>query len=533
MGNQGRVLIVEDLPNWQELLKRTLATEDLQVDVATSFSEAISKLEQNFYHLAVLDVRLVDQDASNNEGMTILDRLQEKRLGDAMSKIMISAYGTLAQMRNAFKQHKVADFIAKEDFDRTQFRQTVRKVFHEEVRNNFALKMILEDSLTYEELLGGIEVDRSRLKKDDPNLPRAIAEMIDLLQKLFYTADSIIVSRISHKSSVHSGATVIRVQPYYPDKHGEPVVVKISDYHTIYVEYENFERYVKGFIGGNRATNVLNLRRTPWLGGIVYSLLGAGRERLEDFSTFYTHHAPEAIVNVIDQLFENTCANWYANRGVVQHCLLTQEYQARLSNFAKLEQALKDNFPSLVKQKTISFREAGKKSLINPVYAIQQMAFTRATYQSVTHGDLNGNNILIDSSGQSWLIDFATTGKGHILRDLIELESTIKFFLLDSKELGARAALEEALATMSYFSDARTLTYVPPDIQFTKAYKAVIQLRIIAGRFVHPSDDFNEYQIGLLYTTLNVLRFYNLPKLNRQHALISAALISEKLGLQA
>lgn len=266
MGNQGRVLIVEDLPNWQELLKRTLVSEDLQVDVAASFPEAIHKLEQNFYHLAVLDVRLVDQDPSNSEGMTILDRLQEKRLGDAMAKIMLSAYGTLAQMRNAFKHHKVADFIAKEDFDRTQFRQTVRKVFHEEIRNNFALKIILEDGLTYEELLSGVEIDGVRLKKDDPNLSRAVAEVIDLLQKLFYTADSIIVSHISHKNGGRSGANVLRVQPYYPDQHGEPVIVKISDYRASYDEYENFERYVKGFIGGNRATNVLNLRRTPWLG---------------------------------------------------------------------------------------------------------------------------------------------------------------------------------------------------------------------------------------------------------------------------
>ncbi len=47
------------------------------------------------------------------------------------------------------------------------------------------------------------------------------------------------------------------------------------------------------------------------------------------------------------------------------------------------------------------------------------------TYEAVTHGDLHGDNLLIDSRKNAWVIDFERSGEGHVLQDFIELESDI------------------------------------------------------------------------------------------------------------
>ncbi len=43
------------------------------------------------------------------------------------------------------------------------------------------------------------------------------------------------------------------------------------------------------------------------------------------------------------------------------------------------------------------------------------------TAEGRSHGDLHGGNLLLDVLGNIWLIDFATTARGHALQDLAKL----------------------------------------------------------------------------------------------------------------
>jgi len=530
MASRRRILVVEDLKNWQDILKRTLARDGFEVDIASSFEEGIEKLKTTFYPLAIIDIRLVDYDESNVAGMTILDQLQQLGLGEAMEKVMISAYGTKEQMREAFKHHDVADFILKDQFDRDEFREIVREIFDKRVQANFNLDIILEDGLTLEELLTGVRLEESRLKPTDEVFPRATEELNDLFQRLFYRADSVVLRRIS---AGHGGSGIVKAEPFYIEGHGEPVIVKFGDYREIDLEYQNYRAYVLGFIGANRATNILNLRRTALLGGIVYSLLGTPLQQIQDFSTFYEGHSVAEIANVLDDLFKVTCANWYADRSSIRHCRLTEEYEQLLElNHVKLERALEDNFPYYLNQNTISFRDLPGKHFVNPVYATKGRTLSSSTYRCTTHGDLNGTNIMVDPHKHTWLIDFRRTGKGHILRDCIELETVVKFMLLRADEFEARYGLEEALISIDRFSELDRIEYEAPDGELDKAFAVVRKVRQIARDLVQPNDDFSEYYMGLLYYSLNTQRFYSLSKVNRLHALLAAGMICYKLGLQ-
>src|SRR6185369_17757851 len=89
-------------------------------------------------------------------------------------------------------------------------------------------------------------------------------------------------------------------------------------------------------------TTLFDLRRTPKLGGIVYSLMGA--DQLEDFGSFYQRSELPAIKAVLDDLFLHTCGAWYANAGRLQPYDLAEDYQKSLNlTTEKLEQTLIDN----------------------------------------------------------------------------------------------------------------------------------------------------------------------------------------------
>ena len=101
-----------------------------------------------------------------------------------------------------------------------------------------------------------------------------------------------------------SGTRVLRVQPFYTTGGGgHEVVVKFGAFRKIEEEYDNFKEYVQPFLGGGRNTSVLDLRRTPHLGGIIYSFLGAINDQLEDFGYFYHHSDIAQIREALDRLF--------------------------------------------------------------------------------------------------------------------------------------------------------------------------------------------------------------------------------------
>ena len=127
MSRQGRVLVMDDLERWRKVLADTLRAGGFHVDTAASTQEALQRLDESFYHLAVLDIRMDDQDQTNVEGMNLLRVVGKRGITNATEVIVLSGYGNMAQMRTAFSQHRVADFLDKNDFDNLKFLERVRR----------------------------------------------------------------------------------------------------------------------------------------------------------------------------------------------------------------------------------------------------------------------------------------------------------------------------------------------------------------------------------------------------------------------
>lgn len=540
MNRLARILVVDDLEKWREQLVSTLQNEGFHVDSESTVEQVKKKLQKTFYHLLILDIRLDDTDQSNEGGIELLRELDKRGLSEATKVIMLSAHDTKEQMRIAFRDHKVADFLSKDRFSKKILLDSVHHAFSEEVNINLALDVIWQQVPGPEQVVLNLKIDGKRLKSKevDPQFQHLIAaELDDLLCRLFSQAESVLVHPLTQGQSPNG---VLWAQPFYNSGAGHAVIIKFGDFHKIEEEYANFKKYVQPFIGGARNTTVLDVRRTPHLAGILYSLLGADNDYLEDFGTFYQHADVSQIRSVLDRLFLGTCRAWYANPGRLHPHDLTSDYQQLLDfTHAKLEQALYERLRSVEGKQKLFFKTLNReRAFTNPLLAMSGPSLVRPTYICTTHGDFNQHNLLVDSTGYVWLIDFQRTGRGHILHDFTRLDSEIRFFLLASEEatLEERLAMEEALCRAERFSQLeQLLTQLPTQNRaLTKAYSAVIHLRILARQLLaqNTGDDISEYYIALYYNALNTLRFYSLPSRQREHALLCASLLADRLGLR-
>ncbi|MGD8333680.1 MAG: response regulator, partial [Desulfobacterales bacterium] len=83
--------------------------------------------------LAVLDIRLVDVDENNEDGIQLLAEI--RRHLPFTRVIMITGYGTMETQRKAFKQYQAFDFFSKAQFDSGEFKDAFQEGIEQAVRD--------------------------------------------------------------------------------------------------------------------------------------------------------------------------------------------------------------------------------------------------------------------------------------------------------------------------------------------------------------------------------------------------------------
>lgn len=535
MDRHGRILVLDDLENWRDQQVETLSKGGFYAESASTVDEALRRLTENYYHVLIVDIRMVDSDQGNKEGIDLLGELDKRGLSGTITVIVHSAYGTPERMRKAFRYHKVADFLSKDNFHQ-DFLSNVQQVFSERANVNLGLVIHWQLISGPEQAVLNLEIGGTHVQPGTLLQSQLASELNDLLCRLFYQAKSLLVRPLT---TGQSGSGVLRVQPFYTRGGGYEVVVKFGQASKVEQEYANFKKYVQPFLGGGRNTSVIDVRLTSHLGGIIYSLLGTVNDQLADFSNFYHHGSILQVMSALDRLFRETCGAWYANRGHLEPIDLSKDYQGLLENPIEIfQQIVAQELPSVKMKQVLTFsRLRIRRTFTNPFLALINQSFVRSTYCCITHGDFNPRNLLVDSAEHMWMIDFQETSQSHILRDVAILDSVVRFQLLTAEEatLKERLSLEQALCNIERFSQLTQLdnAFSSTNQALTKAYRIVAHLRTLAHRLVdqNPNDDMSEYYIALLYNALNTLQFFSLSQVQREHALLCASLLTDRLGL--
>jgi two-component system nitrogen regulation response regulator NtrX len=92
MNAKPRLLVVDDIRDWQVTIGGVLMDNGYDVATAGSMEDAIVLLEKNNYELALLDMRLDETDEGNQDGLKLAEMIRDRWPG--VKIVIVTGYGT-------------------------------------------------------------------------------------------------------------------------------------------------------------------------------------------------------------------------------------------------------------------------------------------------------------------------------------------------------------------------------------------------------------------------------------------------------
>ena len=358
-------------------------------------------------------------------------------------------------------------------------------------------------------------------------------QIVDTLVRLFPNAKNLHLERLGTEAT----ATVPRpksvILKVYEDKK-QPVIVKLARAHKMSIEIERFQKYIQGYLKGYFHPLLSNPIILWDLGGAIYTSLGSA-----DSNTFTKYYNEASIIDIEYSLTHFFCETWsplYAEPKQCKNVSLFKEYckvwgkewYERVCNFnvPNPRAIMRDGFPNQIipidplawLQENVGNETGEDKSII------------KKTALAVTHGDIHGDNLLIDEHRNAWVIDFERSGEGHILQDFIELEGDLINRLISSSEnLPSFYQLCVHITKDSELKELENIDQLSnPDV--IKSIQTISLLRELARKTTGITDA-RQYLLGLLFNTLfrATIIDESIQQLSQHRALMLASIICHRL----
>jgi|GEM_PF-3406788 len=483
-----KVLIVEDDDSVRTDIRKTLARAGFEVYVAVDCVSGWKEVEKSVFDLILIDLTMpgFDGQMSKDAGIDFLKQLKTSdiKTNRETPVLILTATATLENAKRALNLGAL-NFFGKSEFYKSK----------DKIINELKEEVIKEVDRNIELLINKPE----ELKLQD--------EDIEVLQKLYLDSKQIDISPLL---AGYSKAKVYLVDSI--NLKGErliPFVTKIGKKSQIDNEYDNFKNYVEHKISSGRYPVVLKVSSSDShnIAGMKISFIGADWDCMSDLRSYFKRHSTQEIIEVVENLFEGTFKFWHENKERKQPISILKEY-SYFSDYDRLRAAMNRFFKEYKGQSIIKYEDVDCV-FYDPVTSLRTFneSFKNLrvnTYVSTIHGDLHVKNVFVDGNKNCWLIDFQYTGKEHILKDFIELETSIKYGCINAgfEELWQ---MEEALMSQSNFRSPPDFHHSNPELQ--KVFDVVKEIREYARISVAPSRKMKEYYIGLLYYTLNLIKF--------------------------
>jgi CheY-like chemotaxis protein len=255
MGEKGKVLIVEDEATWRKLYQKVLEKEGRRVWTAGSLPEAWDLLDRHFFHVAVVDIRLVDSQPGNQDGIEVVKRISQADEGTRA--IIITAFGTIQMTRDAFKQHQVFEFMEKQTHDQARFCQVVGQAV-EEARSQATDRRGRGPGLR--DLVRGF----SPQEIQEALASGGLGELEALFRGLLYDLHPLLPDRQEARWIEREGKLAVVETCYWSRMSGQPILVRFGRRQEVETEAREFDEHPQE----SRAR--LKTRTSDHFGGIVY-----------------------------------------------------------------------------------------------------------------------------------------------------------------------------------------------------------------------------------------------------------------------
>jgi DNA-binding NarL/FixJ family response regulator len=118
-----RVLVVEDDPSWQQILGEILTDLGAQVDLASSYTQAVEMMRKEPHRLAILDLSLGGTDHHNQDGIRVAEAVLRHDPGCTV--LFLTGFATVELAVRVMRELNALTCLRKETFRRSEFRQVI------------------------------------------------------------------------------------------------------------------------------------------------------------------------------------------------------------------------------------------------------------------------------------------------------------------------------------------------------------------------------------------------------------------------
>ncbi len=519
-----RVLIVENNPTtrvaYQSLLMEWGYTPILAMGTGKLLlTDAKNKAFNNRCSLALIDLRIIDDDDEKDiSGLTLAEEM-----GENLRPIILSGYENFNALRTMLQKHIEIEFVRK-----TESRDLLQKTLDIEAAKVTAArrKLVFENP----EVLD--EIAKSPLGKNTREYPDQIA---DVFAKLFPKATKLKLEKLELRPASSNISTVPRpnsvVLKVYEGDY-EPYVVKLARTEKIQKEVDNYNNHIHRRLTGYFSAR-LERSATLWdIGGAAYSYVG--EFDVKTFSRYYEEKTIPDIEECLTLFFGRIWGRHYEHAWEKDNVSLFKLYSQVWDNWYEKR---KDDFfaghfnGSDMFSKRLNIPEPVKWFREKIAESPNDLSLVEKTRIAITHGDLHGDNLLVDNKKNVWVIDFERCGEGHILQDFVELEADI-FNRLEEHNDNFPAYFKMCFTVLKQekiheFDASETMSEDP---RIEKALQTISALRALAAQHTKITDA-REYLYGLLFNMMFRAAMIHKadPHRKDQRSLLLAGLICDRL----
>lgn len=532
-----KILIADNIESVAQTHAEYLELHGYRVQCVSTPEECERLLEEERFHLAILDLRMRDDlDEKDISGFTLAQQSNPR-----IPKILLTAFPTWEMARASLRLDEsglppAVDFASKLEempilLQRVQ-NVLARRVFMNwelelewKARDHFSLARMIEPDLADEQLLNRAE------------------ELEDLFRKLYVQSDRI---RIDDLLWHDRRRVAIKIVNFAKDKAPETMLVVCGPVADLAEESHRYQTHAPKSHKSN-ATHLYSFAETAHLAANVYALAGCDFDHTHSLFDWYRTDSGKTFVTALNNLCEQTLVDWrQENRLLAESQTLDELYRDKLG--IDLEQpVLAERMRSIERQvaalglkiersNDLFTLHLNNLSVTYPDPA--QMVYRKTTIGSPAllinaPGSLSGNNVLADLDGQVWLTDFASAGLAPLFWNYTALESAIRYDWGETVSTAELFDLETCLVEGN-FSKFKPGDYEPA---IRKQLRALYELRRLVLRETSP--DLSAYHLGVFYQAISrLVQFTNVSQLTRNellrlaHLLISTAMIAQLLATE-
>ncbi len=533
-----RILFADNDPDFLETRSEFLEKVGYKIVKATSVAEAERCLREIWTPVAILDVRLSDDDDEKDlSGVT----LAKSDLCRSITKVILTNYpspllNALLEMEKGDRQQRMVAVLNKKDGYEVLL-QTLEKAFKEYVRINFSLTLDWHATNSFalvSHVEPGVENERERL------LNRA-EELEDLFRRLFYEKHHLRVERLLWQ---REGRAALVVFAFKEGARPESFVVVCGENAAIRQEAERFTEFAPKAAGESGTTLHESMRaETTHFAANAYTLTGNDLESVQTLFDLY-RSGPEKTFNaILNALYQETLKAWHQDKSIPFHAGIANGLYTQRLQLAGKEGYFEERFRAVEKQSprlgvNIERKEDGlavhfKQQSVqyaNPLPLLGDLIASEQTdFLVTTPGMLSGENVLTDGQ-RAWLTDFAEAGLAPSLWNFVTLEAAIRFDWVETKDAQRRFELEKCLVSGDF---ARLdISDLEPSVR--KVGRAISTLRKLAVRTV--GRDEMEYHRGIFFHAASRLAEFNpagplkdMELARLAHIVISMAMLAAKI----